>query len=138
MDSIVMAKCVFKQRKKTIICTGSLNKSIQFLEKALRPKTAPFEFDISLKNTLTLLFETWAMNEDGDGQEIFDDVGSRIGQRTDVWYVRYDERITSQTFIQHADNFYKIHNVRPIERNTLYLKIESEIRGNILREAARS
>ena len=133
-----MAKCVFKQRKKTIICTGSLNKPIQFLEKALQPKTIPFELDISLKNTLTLLFETWAMNEDGDGQEIFDDVGSRIGQRTDVWYVRFDQRITSQTFIQHADNFYKIHNVRPVERNDLFLKIESEIRGDIFREAARS
>lgn len=133
-----MAKCIFKQRKKTIICTGSLNKPIQFLEKALQPKTSPFELDISLKNTLTLLVEAWAMNEDGDGQEIFDDVGSRIGQRTDIWYVRYDERITSQTFIQYRDDFYKIHKIRPLERNHLYLKIESEIRGDILREAARS
>lgn len=108
------------------------------LEKTLLPRLNPTDPSGSLQNTLTNFANVWAMNEDGDGQEFFDEVGSKVGQHTDTWYIRHDSRVTSQTMISFDNNFYRIHMVRPVERNKLFMKLISEIRGSDLKLAARS
>lgn len=133
-----MADCVFKQRKKIIVCTGSLRKEISLLTRNIDPNTQPLSQNISIENTFTLLAQVWAMNEDAEGQEVFDKVGIRVGQHTDNWYIRYVDGITSQTWVQFEEDFYNILNVRDLERNKFYLRLECEFRGDILKDATRA
>lgn len=133
-----MAKCDYKRRKKTIVCTGNMRKQIILLTRNLDTKGNIFTDPIGLENTFTTLATVWAMNEDAKGQEVFDSVGLRIGQHTDNWYIRYFEGITSQTWVQFEEDYYKILNVRDLQRNHLYLKLECEFRGSTLKDAARA
>ena len=134
----MMAECIFKKRKRRIVCTGSLRKEIELLERNLIPKTTPFNQNISIENEFTTLATVWAMNEDGGGQDVFSDVGIKIGQHTDNWYIRHLEGISSQTWVKFREDFYRILTVRDLERNRFYLKLECEFRGSSLKEATRA
>jgi hypothetical protein len=136
-----MAVCVRKKRKKTYICTGSLDKLIEICERSITPQ-AVLNQSQETDEIYTVLIKLWAMVETPNSEVVFENVESPVTTTvTHVFYVRRFpistiRRITAQHWIRWVYKnptyytWYRILSVTNLEENNLYLKIKTTFSGD--------
>ena len=95
-------------------------------------------WDMFAKNKdFVLLASPWAMIETPKGQTIFDEVGiEKIV--TDVFYIRYIDGLTKEDWIVYDGNRYDIQTVEDMDKNKLFQKLPSVVRGVDTLEATKA
>ena len=117
-----MAKCVKKQRTKTEICVGSMNRKIDIFARALTPPVNPLTGEFLATETFTLLASVWAMQETPRGLTIFDDVNTeRVVSH--IFTIRFLPDLTAQNWITYKGNRYDILTAVNLETNDLFLQL---------------
>lgn len=135
-----VAKCNRVQRKKTIICAGSLNKRIDIYARELLAPLNPGGNEYNYREDFsTLLISTWAMIQTPQGKTIFDEVTGATVIDT-IFYIRYTPIMAADTerWVQFNLKRYAIQNVINLEDNSLFLQLNTRFKGLITAEASKS
>lgn len=126
-----MAKCIRVQRKKTLVCSGSLNRKIDIYQRDLTAPLNPAGILADFREPFTLLLTTWAMIATPKGKTIFDSVTASPTNIDTVFTIRYTTIMDDDTqrWIVFNGKRYKIENVTNLEENSLYLQLDTSFTG---------
>lgn len=132
-----MAKCVSLQRKVTKICAGSLNRKVGIYATDITSPLDPMMSEVDYGEKFTLIASPWAMVEDINGEVLFDGV-STDDVPTTRFYIRYLAGITAENWVKLDGINYNITKVDNLDHNKRFMSLETNIRGDELKDATRA
>jgi SPP1 family predicted phage head-tail adaptor len=131
-----MAKCKKLRRIKTEVCIGNMTKRIVIYQRVLTPPSNAFTSSSpDYTEEEVVLATVWAMVATPKPKIFFDGV-STDDKITDIFYIRYIVGITAQNWIIYNGYRYDIDSVENMDENSLFIKINAIIRGEVDKEAS--
>jgi len=128
-----MAVCIRINGKKRFLCTNDLDKVIKLKDREL---TEPLDFgDVDVTEEFDEEDDgTWALCETPRGASVFD--GTNVERNvTHRWYIRFQDDITAETWIEFEDKLYDILLVTDLEERHEWMQLDSSVRGKASNEA---
>jgi head-tail adaptor len=129
-----MAVCVRVKRKKTKVCAGSLNRTIEIHSRAIATPTNILGAGVDYGESFTFLYKRRSMVAPIKGQVIFDGVVTEKIP-THNFFIRYTPGITAENWIVFDGGRYDIINVLNIDQNSNFLQLEARLRGDSSKQA---
>jgi len=121
-----MSICIKIDGKKRNICIGDLDKRINLFSRSIK---APTNSSVDFDEEFVKEYEKWAMIHTTRGAELFDGV-SLTNAFTHKIYIRYEEGITQEDWIEFNNDKYDIVDVEDLEERHEFLLLKCKIRGD--------
>lgn len=120
-----MAKEVIK-RKHRVSCIGDLSERVKLHNRALQvPEFEGYDVSEKFSGTKTV----WANVRTVSGQTFFTGASIDVGLSHEI-IIRYDESVTSETWIEFNNNNLKIVSVENLEERNEFLRLRCSERGD--------
>ena len=120
-----MAGCKKITKKNSKVCIGDMDKKITILTRSLISNSTSVDFSI----VYTTVASVWALVMVTGGRIQFDTTQLIDSKDTHSFYIRYREGVTQENVIGFKGEYYNITNVRNLDEDNKFLRIEAVVRG---------
>jgi len=114
------------QRKNRVSCIGDMSERIKLHNRSIQvPEFGTYDFTETFTGTKTV----WANVQTAAGQTFFTGANIDVGL-SHIIIIRYDEAVTSETWIEFNGNNLKIISVENLDENNEFLRLRCSERGD--------
>lgn len=133
-----MSRCQAIRKKNREVCVGNMRDVIILQNRNITPplfNTVDLDEDFQPIDPGTP--ERFAMIETVTGKTFFDGVGTET-PITHIIYIRYDQLVTAETWIEFEDRRFDILAVEDFEERHTFMKLTCTDRGLLTKEASKA